>query len=219
MKGITVGLLCVCLVLGLSSCVHSKNPLGDKADAILDPRLLGIWYKQDADTPDYEQYLGVSENDDKTYSIFYFATNEPPVDEQFRGYISKIGNDHYASLQFFSDGKLDNDGEYSLMYYNIKPNGELVISQFDDDFFEKAVKNGKLKGIKPPEADGKGLKVLGDGGKLDFGFKSLADTTENIVKFIKRNKKERFLDKDETYTYKLLRKWATRPADAETNKE
>ena len=212
MKKTTVGLLCVCIVLGLSSCVQSKNPLGDKADAIVDTRLAGIWYRQDANYPNIEYYLAISQLPDKTYRVFAFGANEPIADEVFIGYISKIGKDRYASLQFFMDGKLQGKGEYALMYYDIKPNGELVISQFDADFFREVVKSGKLEGIIPEG----GLDV---GMKIDLVFNGLTDTTENIVKFIKRNKKEKFLDKNTTFTYKLLRKWTTRPADAETNKE
>ena len=63
MKKIKLNILLICLLaimVSLTSCVYSKNPLGNKERAIIDPNLLGIWYMTEEQDPETEHYLAVS---------------------------------------------------------------------------------------------------------------------------------------------------------------
>lgn len=196
MKKIIAVLLCLFVTLSLSSCILSKNPLGDKATAIIDPNLSGIWYAKDKDNPGTESYIAISQDPDGILDAITFSNSEVITDATYRGYISKIGKDHYMNLQSVKDRAVS--GDYIPVYYTIKQNGELVISFFDEKFFGKAIKNGSLKGtVKKTEGP------------------ILTDSTENIARFIGKNKKEDYLPKDETFVFKNLRKW---PGSVTTNK-
>ena len=199
MKKITVGLLCVCIVFSLSSCIQSKNPLTHQADGIYDSRLSGLRHLRDEDDPDLEHYLAIYQTSGGIVDAFAFSSYAKVENQAYRGHISKIGEDYYLNVQFVNNGEIDYK-EYNPVYYTINQNRELVMRYFDEKFFEDAIKSGKLKGTIPT-----GVGPL---------FPTLTDSTENIAKFIKKHKKEDFLE-NETHTVKLLRKWATRPAESE----
>jgi len=189
MKKIGILLLLAVVTISLSSCILSENPLGDKADAIVDANLPGIWYAKAKDDPSTENYLVISQGPDGGYSIYGFSQNEGLTNEEYRGYLSNIGNDSYMNLQFVSGGVIEKD--YIIAQYEINKKGELVISLLSTDFFSKAIKDGVLKGRIPEKGT----------------ISTLTDSTENLISFIGKNRKEEYLDDEDTITLRSLRKW------------
>ncbi|MDO9575314.1 MAG: hypothetical protein Q7J55_02160 [bacterium] len=176
----------VLLSLCLSCAVTSKNPLGKLEDSKRDERLLGGWYgiereRHDTQEVSYVVFLPLREN---RFRVVYIPAESEVM--QFHGFVSRIGDETYlnlASLQLLLGyiGLIDPDS-YVLVHYRINENGELEISLFSESFFKQAIEAGSIKGKLKTEKDLWGTDV------------ELADSTENLIKFIKQNTKKEYLE-------------------------
>lgn len=196
MKKIKLNILLICLLaimVSLTSCVYSKNPLGNKERAIIDPNLLGIWYMTEEQDPETEHYLAVSMDPDGFLKFITFDNlgTEPG---EMRGYITEIQGDRYLNLQMINikGGSREPEDEYIFAHYYIDSDNQLVYAAFNTKFFEEAVEGRDIEG-ELPNRD-----------KL-FSSLKLTDSTENIVKFLEKHRKKDYLDEDEQILKNLRR--------------
>jgi len=195
-KKVPMIIIILLFILTSFSCVlTSKNPLGSKKDAVLDKDLLGVWEIIDKEKGN-KGYLIILEGNDKVIQFIavedYYKFSEPG----YQGFITEINNQKYINLQSLNiiegSHKTDINEEYIFVLYKIK-NNTLEITSFNQDFFEEAVKKGELKGNIEKVTTTSTQPVL-------------TDTTENIRKFIEKQKSNDYLNSDNKIILKRIKR-------------
>lgn len=190
MKKISILFFSLFIILCLTSCVMSKNPLGNKEDAIDDPRLLGVWQRvsglyyggennaHGGGVEEIREY-GIIAKGENNNLVFFITDEMGRVNTVYDAYVSKIGDESFFNIESADEDPQEGQ-EYLLLHYNINDENELVVSPLDRYFFKSAIKKRKLKGKYDEGEIEKGKIISGSGPNV-----YLTDTTQNIARLIR----------------------------------
>jgi hypothetical protein len=159
------------LLLALTGCVASVQPLSDAKTSTPDLRLLGDWeYEDKGDDKKTEIVKLTIKKKPDSPKVLQIVADDGKDIETVDLYLTKIGNDYFASLQ--NDDK-DGKKRYLIAKYELSADGTVKIWVPETEFFAKAVEGKKLKGkINQPSL---------------FKDVLLDETPDNVRKFIKEN--------------------------------
>jgi len=136
------------LVLALSGCVYSTQPLLSEFDSRPDVRLLGSWTQIDPKSGEAATVRISRDPDAPNLLQFAYDNGTPkltacPITGTLA--VAKIGDDHLLSVcRTLADGR--GSKHYTAARYEIREERFLGIWPADPKFFKGAVKNGELKG-------------------------------------------------------------------------
>lgn len=161
MKNIQV-LAILVLLLGLTSCLSTVQPIFTEKDLVFDNRLLGTWQKDNetsritvqiskAQPADFGENLALRKLQGKTYAFRYPATDDSPG-ITYLGFLVKLGNSYYMDY-FPADMPLQVDRFYAAHYskmhtcfrLELQSNNSFALKQFSDTYLQKLIENKKVR--------------------------------------------------------------------------
>ncbi len=162
--------------------IESPNPLGDPAAAVIDPDLPGIWYAVENEGEGAEFYAAIFQRDQGRLHIIYFSDAREEDLIYLEGFISEINGQRFLNLKLIDRYAEEDDQNYIFFPYDIDKKGQLVTRTLKTEFFTQAIEDGAIKGsVSDSEF---------------FTSVTLDDSTQNLVAFIAKHKKEEYSEKD-----------------------
>ena len=168
----------VCLLV--SGCDDSKNPLSDPKTSQADERLVGVWRGPNGDDDEYYFVGHAGEKfPDNVLRLVVINRGDRKVKtpEEYLVFPAAIGDKTY--LNVIHDGnnnlvkRLDEKGWkavdvdcYTFLKYKIDGD-KLVMWIIDEGAKDRAIKDGKVKGVVEP-----------------FEISKFTDTTDNLARFV-----------------------------------
>ncbi len=189
MNKIKILLSVVSILFLFSTCktVTSDNPIDIKNKSSIDAALPGLWYGLDSNEKVYvfirirkDGYLDITGADSS------FKYDEGKI----FAYPSFLGEEKFLNINATTSDsqKLDLSKNFIFINYQIKDNNNTIeLRQMKFEFFVDAVEKKLIKGeVKYSTSKDKKIKTPAD--------VIISDTSENIRKFLKGNKKENYLE-------------------------
>jgi hypothetical protein len=168
------------LVLLLTGCDDSKNPLSDPQTSKADERLFGLWRERSDDGEVY-YHVGRAGGDFPSGVMRIVGIKhtkgmvEPP--EEYLAFPTVLNGKNYLNMVLEGDKKqvrlLNEKGwksdlvnSYTFLRYQVDGD-KLTVWVIDEDAKKKGIKDGKIKGVEEPNRPAK-----------------FTDTTENVARFV-----------------------------------
>lgn len=133
-------------MLVMFGCVpYSDNPLTEPDKDLIDGSILGTWFWQD-DVESGYIHIGLNK-ETKLLRLFMTEFNRDGTMEasEFAGHTSAINGHRYLNLKYVHPAEECVSG-YLLVKYDLK-NARLGIALMSNGAVEKAINNGRLKGV------------------------------------------------------------------------
>lgn len=150
------------LLLGLTSCLSTVNPIFKEKDLVWEEKLLGTWQKQQeaeqivvqitrATPADFGENHALRKLKGKTYAIRYQDTEDSPA-LTYLGFLIKLGNNYYMDY-YPADLPIKTDRFYAAHYtkmhtcfrLDFKNDDSFALKQFSDSFLQKLIENKKIR--------------------------------------------------------------------------
>lgn len=177
------------IIFAFSSCktVTSVNPIDLKTKSSVDQTLPGLWYGYE----DKEKtYVMIRTQSDGYLNITGTDADFKYDEGKIIAYPSILGDYRFLNILSTSrdSDKIDPTKGYFFLFYQIKNSNTIELRNLNFNYFVNAVEKKKIKGeVKYSVSADKKSKTPAD--------VILSDTSENIRKFFRENKKDDLLEK------------------------
>jgi hypothetical protein len=167
------------ILLLLAGCEDSSTPLSDPTTSTPDERLVGVWRLRDKEGD--VTYFHVGHTDEAFPSgvlrVVQITHRKQIVQKPIPvlAFPTTIGGKTYLNVapNLIHEGKGWKSKAYFLFRYQIDGDN-LLLSKMDPDAKDRAIENGKIKGISDHEKSKKPF----------FRIIKITDTTENLARFV-----------------------------------
>ena len=159
----------------------SLHPLSDSSNLKFDERLSGAWH---AEIEDSNAYLHIGKGKDNYTQIQYIEHKKDGTMDKasFIAFPTFIAGDNFLNIQLalLPEGKFDG---YIFVMYDLLDNDRLSLFNWDEEIFENAIREGRLKGDITEKLD----EYNGEQGQRLKGKSEcvrITDDAEHIIQFI-----------------------------------
>ena len=200
MKPLSILLTLLLLLSGCETGVVSKNPLSSPHSAMRDPRIEGLWRARDGSGYEYIAY-GAHGSRGANLIVKFGKTfaNDPTSDQlgwsnTMNFFVTRTKKHNYLNVNNNYDRNgtdtepTVNEPDYKFLEYHFTSRGDLILSDFKDDPFSKAVAAGKLKGKAILELNNYSYMYLTDSSAHILSFTEAANPREIFVPILKLTK-------------------------------
>ena len=166
------------LVVLLSGCLGSKNPITPPESATLDERLLGAWVTTELYYNETVFMHVMQQGGSAMMDVYEIRHNESGTgsESSAQGHVSILGDRHFLNLQGPSDATPTVDApRYTFVAYEFDRRGDLIVHLLSEQDFGEAFKDGRLDGKVEMNADFVAT-LISDSSERLAGYLASADT-------------------------------------------